>query len=361
MRKLVLTAVLASVVAVPAMAQKPMAWTPEIGIKSNYSVTTVNDQDITTIGLPGGNGIFGFGGVSGLYGVVPVSDAFAVEPSLGVADLSIGGNSITTANFSARLLYSAWRGLYVGAGPTMSLFRQSGSQESIFGVNAGVGYRFHITGNLVGRGEVFYEKTQKSDFLGDESVSSYGAMLGLGLTPSAVEGSSAGQDGALWQWVFGLQSGYQHSSGDFGDYTSLNFPGSQGGITAGEAPLPGVAPMFVQIPVTKRVALEPSVAFSSIDFDGSGKVSTYAVGLRANYAVNKTLYAGVSGDYQGYGGDLDADATTGFGLEFGARFPIVSGFSGRTELSWRRFNGDENFIGDFDTTALSFAIMAPLK
>lgn len=363
MRKLVLSAVLASVLAVPAMAQKPMAWATEIGIKSNYSVTTIDETDITTIGLPGGGGLFGFGGVSSLYGVIPVSERFAVEPSLGLTDLGGDGGAFTTTNVSVRALFSAWRGLYVGAGPTMALLKQGGEQETVFGVNLGAGYRFPITGNLVGRGELFYEMTQESDIIGDNSASTYGLVLGLGITPKDVESSTAGQNAGLWQWAFGIQSGYSHISGDgFGDVNALSFPGGQGGINiAAGAPLPGIAPIFVLIPVGKRFALEPSLSYSSIDLDGSSQVSTYAVGLRGNYAFNKTLYAGISADYQGYGGDIDADASTGFGAAFGARFPIVGGFSGRTELSWRDFSGDENFTGDYTITGLSFAIMAPLK
>lgn len=363
MRKLVLTAVLSAAVAAPAMAQGPMDWKTEIGIKSNYSVTTIDEADITTIGLPGGNGLFGFGGVSSLYGVVPVGKSrFAVEPSLGLSDLGGDAVALTSANVSVRALFSAWRGLYVGAGPTMALLKQGGDQETVFGVNVGAGYRFPITGNLVGRGEVFYETTQESDIIGDNSASTYGLVLGLGLTPGDVERAGSANGDRLWDMVFGIQSGYAHTSGDGFEVTALSFPGGQGSVNVGAGvPLPGIAPIFAIIPVGNRFAVEPSLAYSSVDLDGSSKISTYAVGLRANYAFNKVLYAAVSGDYQGFGGDIDADASTGFGAAFGARFPIVGGFSGRTEVTWRDFSGDENFIGDYTVTGLSFAIMAPLK
>jgi hypothetical protein len=132
-------------------------------------------------------------------------------------------------------------------------------------------------------------------------------------------------------------------------------------FVGGAFPLPGVAPLFVQIPVSERIALEPSVSFSSFDLDGSGKVSAYALGLRADYAFNKTLYVAVSGDYLGYGGDLDIDASTGFGVAAGFRYPLVMGLSGRTEFSWRDFSADDNFIGDFTVTGITFAVTAPIK
>jgi|GEM_PF-5414231 len=364
MRKLVLTAVLASVMALPAMAQQPMPWTPEIGLRMAYTSTDIDGTKITGIGLPGGSNYLGLGGVSSVYGTIPVSGRFAIEPAIGLTDISFSGNSITTANASARLLFSAWRGLYVGAGPTMGLLKFSGNQYTIWGAQVAAGYRFHLTGNLVGRGEVFYETQSNDDILGDNNASTFGAVLGLGLTPNAPSGAKAGATDALWHWAFGIQSGYTHSSGDdIGEVTSFAFPGSQGTLTTtlGFLPLPGVAPFFVQIPLGKRVALEPSFSYGSIDLDGTSKGSTYAAGLRANYAFNKTLYAGLSADYQGYGGDIDADASTGFGAAFGARFPIVSGFSGRTEVTWRSFSGDQGFIGDYTVTGLSFAILAPLK
>lgn len=364
MRKLSLSMALAFGLASTLSAQAPMPWTSEIGVKLNYTVTTINDQDVTTIGIPSAAGLAGVGGVAGLYGVIPVGGKFAVEPSLGLQDLGIAGTNATTANVAARLLYSAWRGLYIGAGPSVALYKQDGDQETILGGQVGVGYRFHLTGSLQGRAEVYYETQEKSDLvLGGEDASSIGLQLGLGFTPGAEPARRGRGDNGMWGWAMGLQGGYAHTSGDGFELTSLSLPGAQNAISlvGGGFPLPGVAPLFVQIPVSERIALEPSVGYSSVKIESGGKLSSYSLGLRADYAFNRTFYAALSGDYTGFGGDLDIDATTGFGVAAGVRFPLVAGLNGRTELSWRDLHGDDGFIGDYTVTGLTFAVTAPIK
>jgi hypothetical protein len=364
MRKLVLSLGLLAGVASTAAAQQPMPWASEIGITLNYTMSSAGDADFTTIGIPSGNGIAGLGGIGGVYGVFPVNGRFAIEPSLGFQDIS-AGTTVTSANASVRVLYSAWRGLYVGAGPTLALFRIGGDQTSAFGAQVGVGYRKQLSGALQGRAELYYAYQGEHDLVPDETTTSMGLMIGLGLVPSAVPSARRGEAQGLWQWAMGIQGGYAHVSADGGDLTSFALPGGQQSIlaTGGAQPLPGVAPIFVQIPVGERFALEPSVGYSSIDVDGSTNVSAYALGLRANYAFNKTLYAAVSGDYQGFGGDLDIDGTTGFGVAGGVRFPLVMGLNGRTEISWRKFSADAaSFTGEeYTITGLTFAVTAPIK
>lgn len=360
MRKLIISAVLAAG-SVGTLSAQAMPWVNEIGLNLNYTVATVDDQDVTMIGFPSGTSYIGLGGVGALYGVIPINARFAVEPSLGATDQSIVGTSLTTVNFGGRLLYSAWRGLYVGAGPSLELFKTNGQQYSTWGFNVGVGYRTHLTGSLTGRAEVYYESMGEHEYFGNETSTAMGLKIGLGLTPSAAPtGRRMGND-AMWPLAIGFQGGYSHLSSDAGDISGFSLPGTENAIVAGGLPLPGVAPLFVQIPVGERLALEPSLGYSSVDVDGSTKVSMQSLGVRALYAFNRHLYGGVSFDYVGYGGDLDIDATTGYGVAGGIRFPLLSGLTGRTELTFRKFSADDGFLGDFTNTAVSFAVSAPLK
>jgi hypothetical protein len=361
MRKFSLSLTLLAGFALPLAAQAPMPWTTEIGLRSAYTVTSVADDDITGIGFPGSSGYLGLGGISGVYATIPVGGRFAVEPGIGLSDLQASGTAITTVNASARVLFSAWRGLYVGAGPTLTMTQFMGEQFSNFGGQVAAGYRFPIGGSLVGRGEVYYEMNGESEIIGNEDYTTYGIALGLGFTPNAPSAGAASSSDGLWQWVLGFQGGYQHTVADGSVFTSFALPGTQNQVIALGGALPGVAPLFAQIPITRNIALEPSISYSSFEIEGSSEMSAYGVGLRANYAFNKVLYAGVSADYAGYGGDLDIDGTTGFGAAFGARFPIAGGISGRTEVTWRDMSGDDAFIGDFTVTSLNFGLMAAFR
>jgi opacity protein-like surface antigen len=246
----------------------------------------------------------------------------------------------------------------------MELFRNNGTQYSTWGFNVGVGYRKHLTGSLTGRAEVYYESMGKHEFFGNEKSTAMGLKIGLGLTPAAAPSGRRMRSDAMWPLAMGFQGGYSHVSTESGNEISgFSLPGSENAIVAAQLPLPGVAPIFVQIPLGQRFALEPSIGFSSVKVEGGNKNSAYNLGLRANYGFTRNLYAGVSYDYVGYSGDdLGAlDATTGYGVQGGVRFPLLSGLTGRTEISFRKFSADAALLGDFTNTAISFGVSAPLK
>jgi hypothetical protein len=367
MRKLGLSLALLVGAAAPVAAQS-MPWKAEVGIRLNYTKTTINGTDITTAGMPS-NGFLSLGGVAGLYGVIPVNDKFAIEPAVGMYDVDFGGTPVTQGDMAVRVLYSVAGPFYVAAGPTLSFARISGTQSSVWGVQGAAGYRRHLSGALSGRAEVYVQKDGKSSLVSDEKPSSWGLLVSLGITPGAPM-NRGGSATRLWTPMIGIQGGYSHLTITNGgtDVSSFSVPGSSNMvlIAGSEAPLLAVAPIFAVIPIGERIAVEPSLAYSSYKIEGSGNGHALGLGVRANYAFNRTLYAGLSYDMTSYGGgsgsQLDGlDATTGAGVQAGVRFPLVSGFTGRTEISYRKLSADDTFIGDHTITTLSFALMAPLK
>ena len=263
MRKLVLTAVLASVMAVPAMAQKPMPWTSEIGIRSTFASLDVDGTGVTLIDLPAGSGVEGFGGSSALYAVFPIGGGrLAIEPSFGYSDQSIGG-SLTTMTAGARVLFSAWRGAYVAAGPMLSLLKLSGEEDARFGANVAAGYRFPVGGVVTARAEVFYETMSAGDLFATEESSTIGLALGLGMGLGATERPAVTGD-RMWDLAIGIQGGYTHVSipGQI-DLSSFMLPGGGSTITPLLGPLTSASPWFVVIPVGNRMALEPSFSYHS--------------------------------------------------------------------------------------------------
>lgn len=365
MRKLALALSFVAGAAAPALAQAPMPWNTELGIRATIGKTDVDGTGLTTIQFPAGGGYQGFGSGSALYAVFPVgSGRLAIEPSFSYTDVSVGTN-VVQMNAAGRLMISAWRGLYLGVGPTVALLKAGGEEEARFGLNAGAGWRFPVGGAVTARAEVFYESVQEGEAFAPQSSSNLGLSLGLGMgfggNPA---GASHASSDALWELALGVQGGYNHMSspGNF-DLAGFTLPG--GGTNLGFAPFPiqAVNPWFVVIPVGKAFALEPSFSYQSYSVEDANSGSAYNVGVKGNYAFNKTVYAGLSAEYLGFGGDdFDGvDGSTGVGAQAGLRFPLIQGLKGRLEMNYRTFNGGDNGIPDYQAFGFNFGLTAPLK
>lgn len=367
MRKLSLSMALAAGLASTLPAQAPMAWRQEIGIRSTFGQLDVNDTKVTLIDLPAGSGIEGYGSNAGLYFIAPVGSRFAIEPSLALSDVSLAGGTVTMVNVGGRVLYSAWRGVYLAAGPNLRVLKSDGSQEGAWGGQVAAGYRFHVGGAVAGRAEVFYESVGKGDDLLTESSNTIGLAIGLGLGLGENAPRRGGRaNNGMWDFALGVQGGYTHmtAKGNF-EMTALSLPGGGANLGAFGVPLTTVAPWFVQIPVSDRLALEPSFSYHrySIEDDG-GNGAAYEVGLRANYALDRRFYVGVGVEQQGVSGDdFDGvDGVFGAGVAAGIRYPLFAGLKGRTELTYRGFfAGDNSILDDYTVTGISFAVTAPLK
>lgn len=366
MRKLLLTLGLVAGVAPAAVAQD--AWRPEIGIRSVFGQVDVDGTNVTLIDLPAGSGIEGYGANASLYGVIPVGRRFAVEPSLGFSDVSAAGTTATTVNAGGRVLYSAWRKVYLAAGPSLSLIKSDGEELTRWGGQVAAGYRFHVSGAVDGRAELFYSTLGKNDDFGLVESNEIGLAVSLGMglgERPAPRGARGARADRMWDLALGVQGGYSHASfpGQV-EITNFSLPGTGGEGGLFGVPLPQLAPWFVQIPVGERFALEPSFGYHRFDIEDGPNGSMYTLGLRGDYAFNRTFYGAVSGELLGVGGDSfdGVDGMTGLGFATGVRFPLVAGLKARTELSYRVFTGgDSAVLPDNQVTSLSFALLAPLR
>lgn len=369
MRKLALSLALIAGVATSASAQG-MAWQKEIGIRSTFGKVKLDDgTKFTLIDIPGGSGLTGFGGNASLYATLPVKPQWAIEPALGWSDLSFASSNVEFINASARVMYSAIDKLYIGVGPAMALVKSDGIESTRWGFNAGVGYRFKVGGAVTGRAEAFYTNIGEDSDNSLQKSNEFGLALGLGMAlenQRPARAASHARNDRMWDWALGMQGGYTHLSipGQL-EVTQWSLPGagSEPAALAG-IPFPSINPWFLQIPVGQRFALEPSFGYHKFDQDGGSNLSTYNVGLRADYAFNRTFYAAVSGELAGVGGDAfsGADGMTGIGAAVGVRFPLVGPLMGRTEVVYKTFTGGDNaFLPDHQVHGVSFGVFAPIK
>jgi hypothetical protein len=366
MRKLALALSFVVGAASPALAQAPMPWRTELGIRATIGQTDVDGTGLTTIQFPAGGGYQGFGSGSAIYAVFPVGGGrLAIEPSFSYTDVSVGTN-IVGMNAGGRIMISAWRGLYFGAGPVVALIKAGGEEEARFGLNAGAGWRLPIGGVVTGRAEVFYEGLQEGETFAAVSSSTLGLSLGLGMAfDNAGPTSGNAANDALWELALGIQGGYNHMSapGQF-DLAGFTLPGGGSNLGLAGFPVQAVNPWFVVIPVGRAFAVEPSFSYSSYSVEDAENGSAYNVGVKGNYAFNRTVYAGLSAEYGGFGGDdFDGvDGATGVGAQVGLRFPLVERLRGRLEMNYRTFSaGDNHPIGDYQAFGFNFGVTAPLK
>jgi hypothetical protein len=366
MRKLALALSFLAGAASPAFAQAPMPWNTELGIRATIGQTDVDGTGLTTIQLPAGGGYQGFGSGSALYAVFPVGGGrLAIEPAFSYSDVSLGTN-IVQMNAAGRLMISAWRGLYIGVGPTVTLVKADGDEEARFGMNVGAGWRFPVGGVVTGRAEAFYESVQEGESFAPVSSSTIGLSLGLGMAFGDRPTSGNAANDALWELALGIQGGYNHMSdpGNF-DLAGFTLPGSGSNLGLAGFPVQAVNPWFVVIPVGRAFAVEPSFSYQSYSIeDDAGSGSAYSIGVKGNYAFNRTVYAGLSAEYAGFGGDdFDGvDGTTGVGAQVGLRFPLIERLRGRLEMNYRTFSGGDNsLVGDYQAYGFNFGVTAPLN
>jgi hypothetical protein len=364
MRKLVLTALaLGLLTSAPAAAQM---WQPEIGIKAGWVRASFADTDQTLdmIDIPGVGGLLAAGEAfilpAPLYGIIPIGDRMAIEPSFGFQNIN-GGASLTSLTLGARFNYAFTPNLYVGVGPTMYLVKASGIEDAQGALQGAVGYRRPLGGSFSILAEGFYEVRENSEILSE--VTTYGLRIGAGsrLGGGTAGGASQGSSG-MWRPAIGIQGGWSLVSiVDNADVTVLSLPFASQSIIGGTNVLPGPSALFLIIPIGAKLAVEPSFDLHNFKPEGSDAVTTYEIGGKLNYAFNRTLYVGAGAEFTGLSAEtVDDGSSLSIVLATGARFPIAGGLQGRTELNYRMFDGTDLYGGG-QTTAFAFGIMVPVR
>ncbi|MGH9259794.1 MAG: hypothetical protein ACRD08_07855, partial [Acidimicrobiales bacterium] len=111
------------------------------------------------------------------------------------------------------------------------------------------------------------------------------------------------------------------------DYTdNLDLP-----ATGGTAGTPAYGGVFGIVPVTGRLALEPSLAGIQLAFPFLGSASGLSLGLRADVALTRNLYIAAGGDLLYLESSGTHDTQLGAEAAVGARFRIAPALSARIE------------------------------
>ncbi|MGH7646393.1 MAG: hypothetical protein ACREMR_12510, partial [Gemmatimonadales bacterium] len=177
-------------------------------------------------------------------------------------------------------------------------------------------------------------------------------VLALGL---ALPARAAAQ---WWTPELGFRGGWvrvEPTGTNARDYTdNLDLP-----ATGGTAGTPAYGAVFGIVPVTGRLALEPSLAGIQLAFPFLGSASGLSVGLRADLALTRHLYFAAGGDllYLESGGTHD----TRLGAEaaLGVRFPVAPTLRVRIEAQATTFAKSER-LPPANAYALLLGLSAPV-
>ena len=220
MRKLGLSLALFAGAATPVAAQQ--MWQPEIGIRAGW--TRFDDPNSTTnfdmVDLPGNSGLVLAAGApalspSALYGIIPLSGRFAIQPGFGWYNATILGSVVTAVNLGARLNVALTPSFYAAAGINGYVVKIDGDEDAQAGFEGAVGYRRPMGSHFRTSAEVFYEKRGKSEALAE--LNSYGVRIGLGYELGStvarrVTGRPASTSSAMWTRSIGLSGGWTLAS-----------------------------------------------------------------------------------------------------------------------------------------------------
>jgi hypothetical protein len=373
MRKSILFGMLV-VVAAPAVAQQ--RWHPEIGVQGGYArvkpAGTGQNDHIDLFEFPSPGYLVPLLSYGPLFATIPWNDRIAVEPTLGLAQIQIGGTDLTTVRLGVRGNYAFTNHLYAGLGGVLNYF-SSGNSQMQLGAQVGVGYRFGLAPQLGGRVEASWISTRPNPNIG--ATNSYALLFGLS---ARLDGSPSNRPvprlpDRAWQPMLGLTGGYANAhivgGGSIAGIILPGFGGSLPAITGGSTPLPQPPTVFAIIPIGRRLALEPGLDIHR--FQSSGQtVFSGNVGARLDFAVHAGWYAAVGGQLtyikatQGTFTDPNRSSAsvTGATLAWGYRFRIARQVGGRTELNYSMYGKNSDIPSPpVNVTSILFGLTMPLK
>jgi len=344
----------------PDRAAAQASWTPEIGVRAGFvrhkpAGTSASDQN-DGIDLPSV-------GAGSIYAVIPLGGRFAIEPSIGFAQLSFGEPTLffvsgTNVDVGLRANYAITRHVFGALGAQVFYSEAGGQRDAQFGVQAAVGYRWSLSRRLAARVEAQASVAARGYRGNLQPVNTYGVLVGLS---ARIRDAAADRVGtARWASEIGIAAGYTHAHlnglGLAADFTLLASPGG-----AAAAGVPAPPTIFLTIPLARRWAVEPGLDVHRNQANDTTRFSgTFSA--RVNYAVGRHWYAGV-------GPVVHVNKTTGtsaFGVSglaaaWGARFPLAGDVRGRVELAYATFKERSGSPFATNTLAIMFAATMPLK
>jgi hypothetical protein len=372
-RKLILLGVLV-VVSRPVVAQQ--RWHPEIGVQGGYARvkpagTGLSSDYADLLEFPSPGYLVPLLSYGPLFAIIPWSNRFAVEPTLGLAQLQIG-TDVTPMRLGLRGNYAFTEHLYGGLGPVLNYF-SSGNSQFQLGAQLGVGYRFGLAPRLAGRVEASWISTRPNPNVG--ATNAYALLFGVSarLDGAAPNRSAPRSVDRAWQPVLGMTGGYASAhlvgGGSISGVILPGFGGSLPSVTGGALALTQPPTVFAVIPIGRRLALEPGLDIHRVQTSGQ-TVFSGNLGARLNFAVHAGWYAAVGGQLtylkatQGTFVDPNRGSVSvaGATLAWGYRFHVAGQVGGRTELNYSMYAKNTDIpIPPVNVTSILFGLTMPLK
>lgn len=170
-----------------------------------------------------------------------------------------------------------------------------------------------------------------------------------------------------WQLAIGTSAGFVdvHIVRGPGDITALMFPGWGSGLAgAAGIPIATIPSLYMTIPVSPKMALEPTLDIHRAQSNGPSTLFASDLGARLDYAFGQRGFYGAAGlnvlAIKQTGAPTFAQI--GVGLAGGYRFHLSGAWGGRFEISHTIMSKHKTAgIPPMTVTALSFGATVALR
>lgn len=366
MRRLLLAVTVAVLCAPPLAAQR--LWSAELGVRGGFARfkpagTAAADQS-DLLDLPG----FG-SGYGSLFALIPAGARVAIEPSIGFTQASIGEQSFgiffstSSVDLGLRGDYAVTANVFLALGGELVYTESSGQHDIQLGLQAAVGYRTPLSARLAARIEGQVTALARGGSANLQPANVYALLLGV----SARTGGADVRPPSLGGWTpaIGVAAGYSraHLVGDIApgfpgvvDVTLLSLPG-----TPAAASFPAPPTMFVVVPLTGRLALEPGFDLHRTQISDT-TTFTGTLAARLDVAFGAHWYAATGPVMQVVKNTgSSAFGIAGLGVAWGSRFHLTGDLDGRVELGYTMFKERGGFPLATNVLGVTVGAMMPLR
>jgi hypothetical protein len=358
-----------AVVATSAQAQR-RSWQAEFGIQGGVlkakPAGTGADDASTFLQLPGGTLFNGIVGTPPLFAIIPWKDKIAIEPQLGLLNLSTTNvGDATLLSTVLRLDYAVTPKFYVALGAAHRWLSANGSHDGQLGLVTAAGYRLPVTNRVHGRVEANVTFRKRDD--SSSPVNTYSLLAGLSANLKGAGARATAQprratSHSVWQSAIGIQGGYlnQHTVGGGQDVSGLFVPGHGNDLRQSGSSIGGPPVIFAILPLSRKIAIEPGLDVHAVKQTGSNGFAATATG-RLNYAVSGGWYAAAGASFTNINVGGTSGTLTGAQAAWGYRFPLTGDLGGRVELLFDMQGKNTDLgIGPVNSFGVMFGTTLPL-
>lgn len=179
-------------------------------------------------------------------------------------------------------------------------------------------------------------------------------------------GNTAPASTSEWPLAIGTSAGFAdiHVVGSTNDITALMFPGWGSGLTVLGLPVATVPALYMTIPLTQQIAIEPNLDIRRSQSNGPSTRFSSDLGARIDYAFGRHGWYGAAGihvmalKFTG----APTFAQMGVGLAGGYRFHLSGAWGARFEVSHTMMAKHRTAgLPPINITALAFGAMVALR